>query len=546
MGKKESFTKLLLTIMIVPTFITFYLPMLRTWFFSDDIHWIWASATNEFKEIFFVPERYRTLATNFTPMLGASFKIDWILFKMNSTGYSIHSLISLTGVAIVFYIFLRLYVNERIASVGVLLLLLNPITLSITSWFSTRHYIEGLFWVLLSLYIFIRKDREGEISLTPGIFYLIASLYKETYVILPAVAFLLSKEPILKRFKRTSPLWICLIIYAIWRFWIMGGIGGYPSNQPFTIKVIIPVLYKIIRFLSFHWFGDYHVLFIPFLFVISILSVRNVKMLFIFLILIIPIIPVSNILDESHYMGRYLFHFSVFLICTICLFMEHQTKHGKSLYNKIAVLSLCILIITIYAKQDMRFLTILKQERLRAKETANEFINSEKQFIPSEQPYWFYEGLKKIYKRFYGRDILTQFIPDEKFIKYTAPERLKEMKSAGINIPYNEIISLQQRRKEWPIIVRITLEGYKLSWNLGPDKEKSYTLLYSHASGMYYDSVNLPSSGKFMLSKDNKDIPSEPVYIRISYLAADGNEVTTPEFVLNIPGNQKIEYFRLR
>jgi hypothetical protein len=539
-AKRNLLIRLVLLLLVSLAFISFYLPMMKTWFFSDDIQWIWSSASLHFKEIFFSPEKYRTMASNFTPMLGASFKIDWMLSGMDPTGYSLHSLLSLLAATAALYFFFRLYIAEESALAGILFFLLNPITLSVTGWFSTRHYIDGLFWALLSISFFVRADRKGKLSLSSGIFYVLSSLNKEVYVVLPAIALLLSRESLFKRLKHTLPLWAGLLVYSIWRLWMMKGIGGYPSNEPVGLNAVITLFYKTVKFFSLQWFGDYFIALYLLLLVAFILSLKHIKMLLIFLILCVPILPVTNIFGADYQAGRYFFHLAVFIICALCLLMEYPSLKSRALY-KTALFSACLLIILVFVKQDMRISSAMQHERLLTKETAEVFVHSGQQYMKSEQPSWFYEGLRNINRVFYGRDIRTQLVPQENFLRYAAPEKLREIEASGIEVPYDDIARARKRFRKGPLAVKITIENYKLSWDFGPRKDTVYTLLRSHISGLYYNSSELGSQGTYMLGKGSSDKPGI-VYIRIFYRSEDGVEVISPEFVLTIPGNEEIAY----
>jgi hypothetical protein len=72
----------------------------------------------------------------------------------------------------------------------------------------------------------------------------------------------------------------------------------------------------------------------------------------------------------------------------------------------------------------------------------------------------------------------------------------------------------------------------------------TYTLLRGLASGLYYNSSDLRSTGNYMLGKGS-EAPSS-VYIRIFYRSEGGEEVISPEFELTIPGSRKIEYISTR
>jgi hypothetical protein len=539
-SRRERLVSAVLFIAISFTLILFYFPLTKNWFFSDDTQWIWSAATHQFKEIFFAPEIYRSMASNFTPMLGASFKIDWMLFKMNPAGYSVHSLFSLVASSAALYFFLRLYVQRNPALFGVLLFLLCPITLAVTSWFSARHYLEGLFWALLSLAFFIRGERKKRISVASGICYVLASLNKEVYVVLPAVVVLLSTGAMLKRLKYTLPFWLGLAIYTVWRLWIMGGIGGFPSNQSVNLTVILPLFYKVISYFSSHWFGDYYILSYIFLFIAFLLSLKYRRMLFIFLILSLPVLPVTNIMDESHYTGRYFLHLAVFLICAVCVLLDLSAVKARKIY-KSALFLTCLIIPALFIMQDFRLSSAIYRERLAAKETGTAFIASGKKYMQAEQPLWFYESLRKINREFFRKDIRTRLVPPADFLDYAAPEKLKEIRESGVDIPYEEIVASQKRFNHGPLEVRISVDNYKLSWDFGPDKQILYTVLRGPVSGLYYNQSVLKSDGSIMLGKVNKDKP-DIVYIKIFYHFKNGQVVTSPEFVLKIPGDQKIDF----
>jgi hypothetical protein len=542
--RRDTLARLFLFLSILSALTLFYLPMMKNWFFSDDIHWIWSSATVRFKEIFFVPERYRAMASNFTPMLGASFKIDWTLFKMNPEGYFLHSMFSLLATTVVFYLFLRLYASRTSALAGVLLFLLSPFTLVVASWFSTRHYLEGLFWALLSLFFFVTAERKEQSSFSAGLFYLFSSLNKEVYVVLPAVAFILATGYIRKRLKHTLPLWLGLILYAVWRVWMMKGLGGYPSNQQLDLGVVLPLLYKTLRFFSLQWFGDYAHLFSLLLVAGFLLSLRNLKALFVFLILCIPILPVTNILDTSYSTGRYFFHLSVFLIFVACLLTERQSMKRTMVYRGL-LFSTLLLVAVVSVNQDIRISSLIRSERLRARESALVFIGSQKSYIPSEQPSWFYESLRKIHREFFGKDITTRLVPPEPFLPYADPARLREIKEAGVDIPYDRLLASQEKFRKGPLTVTLTLDDYKLTWDFGPDKRISYIVLRGQASGLYYNQSVLRATGSITLSKMNKDSAPDVVYLRILYPSEKGEEVVSPEFELRIPGRKKIEYSQM-
>jgi len=525
---------------IISAFAFFYLPMVNNWFFIDDLQWIWASSTLHVKDLFFSPEIMRSAAPFFTPMLGVSFMLDWLFFGLNPVGYSIHNLISLIAAATVLYLFIRLYATQNIALAGCLLFLLNPSTLVITSWFSVRHYLEGLFFALLSLIFFVRGERKGRISILSGIFYLLASLSKETYVVLPAVVFLMARGKLANRAKYTIPLFAGLIIYIPWRFWVVKGIGGYYNMQHISFDPIF--LGKAFKSFSSHWFGaDYYALGYFFLLAAFLFSFKDMRIFIMFLILFIPILPLGVKLFGNHYFGRYFFHIHVYLICIICLFWGNKTFGKKELNGYIALFT-SLLFVVLFSRQDYQLSNIIKQERLIAKEEARELVYSGKPYIKSvEFLSGFYKPLQEIYRENFGIDFKTRLVPPDDTLKYCDPERLKEIRAAGIDIPYDEILKAQDRFRKGPLSIKLTYDNYKVTWDFGPVKHKEYVIMPGPISGLYYGKNPISPTGTTMIGRNPRE-PVQTMYMRILYQSDDGAEIVSPEFAVRIPGNQTIEY----
>jgi hypothetical protein len=519
-----------------------YIPLLRNWFRADDTYVMWASASLKLPEMFFSPERHRLLSSNFNPMYGVSLKTDWLLFGMNPVGYAVHCLISLVATAIVLYFFIRLYAEKKQALFGVMLFLFNPITFQMAGLFFRRHYMEGLFCSLLSLYLFVKADREGRMSLPAAIFYLLASLYREVYVVLPAIAFLISRQgPISKRIRNTVPLWAGLLIYTAWRLWIRGGLGGYPSNEPFFSLTNLQFIPKIFVYLSLQLSQEHPVLMYLLLSILIASSLRHARLLLCFLILTIPILPVSNIITANHLEMKYFFHITVFIIICISLLINNPPIRNALLFRGVVV-SLCLLLTLIFIRTDFRTRDTMLNESVSAKKTAMEFMYSDKNYIRAEQPSWFYEGLRRISRDFRGKEIKTRLVPPANLLKYSALGKLKEIEASGIDVPFDEIDNAQKDFKKGPIFIKITMDNYKLSWDFGPYKNKKYTMLRSLVSGLYYNSSELRSSGTYMLAKGNLNDHPETTYFRILYHSESGKEVVSPEFEFKVPSMSTIVY----
>jgi hypothetical protein len=538
-AKRDTLTRLLLLAAVVCAFSFVYLPLFgRIWFFNDDPLWIWTSATTNLKDICFSPEKYRQMSPFFTPLLGISFKIDWMLFGMNPDGYYLHSLLSLCAAGTALYVFLRLYGTEASALTGVLLFVLSPLTLSITTWFAARHYLEGLSWSLLSLTLLVRSERKGRVSAASGIFYLLAALSKEVYVVVPVVAFLLSKGGFRARLKSTAPLWVALALYLPWRFWMLGGRGGYLDMQSMSLESLVPIFSNIVHFLSHLHTTPGAFLYVLF-FAALVISVQGVTLrhvtraFLILLVLIIPILPVSYRVTFS---SRYFFHISLFMICLVSLLLEYPSTK-KAVLRRGGALFVCLLLCIVFVKEDILMTRSIVGERTETKSEATRFITARDPYIKVALFVGFYEPLRKIYREFLGRDIKTQLVPIEKALRYCHPEKLREMRASGIDIPYEQILGFQKQWKDGPLSVRMTLSQYRLTWDFGPEKEKPYSLVAGTTSGFYYAHVSINPAGSLLFTAP------DVFYIRVIY-QKPGEEiaVVSPEFVLSIPGSQEIVY----
>lgn len=524
---------------MVCSFSFVYLPLVnKIWFFNDDPLWIWTSATTSVKDIFFSPEKYRQMSPFFTPLLGVSFKIDWMIFGMNPAGYYLHSLLSLCAAGAALYVFLRLYGAGTSALMGVLLFVLSPLTLGITTWFAARHYLEGLFWSLLSLTFFVRGERKAKVSAASGLFYLFAALSKEVYVVVPAVAFLLSRGRFRARLRSTAPLWVALALYLPWRFWMLGGKGGYLDMQAMSPGSVLPLFTNIVQFLSHLHTTPGALLYVLF-FAALLISVQGVTLrhvthaFLILLVLIVPILPVSYRVTFS---SRYFFHMSLFMICLVSVLLEYPSAK-KAVLRRGGALFVCLILFIVFIKEDILTSRSVVRERIESKAEATRFITAREPYINAALFVGFYEPLRKIYREFLGKDIKTQLVPIKNALRYCNPEKLREMRTSGMDIPYDQILAFQKQWKDGPLSVRMTLSQYRLIWDFGPEKEKPYSLVAGTTSGFYYAHVSINPAGSLLFTAP------EVFYIRIIYQKpGEGVAVVSPEFVLSIPGSQEIVY----
>ncbi len=535
---ESIFTSLLLAIVTA----LFYYPLLGAWFLGDDTQWMWFSAVNPLWKIFFDSDIYLYINdANFTPMLGLSFKVDWTLFHMNPVGYNVHTLLSLWASSVMLYLFLRLFAGRISAFFGSLLFIVNPAAVAVVSCFSNRHYMEGMFWALLCLYLFFRNEKEGRLFFTffSCVAYLLASLSKEVYLLLPAVMLLFVQDTFTERVKKILPFLLIVLAYLPWRWFMLGGsMGGYyfidwSMNSLFSnmkMAVMLPVLYV---------YGKYWPVLLITALLISFMMLSKSgnmrifkKSLALYLLALLPVIPVMAIfLPSGPAGGRYAFHISTLLIVLFSL-AYHSFKDGKGV--KILFLFSFLFTLMAFYEQSVHIRDAFVSDRKTSKEETVKFLSNER-YLKGVYPPWFYDGLSRLYGRFYGRQIVTGVFYEDA-LKYHDRDVIESVKGTG----GTSYLEAQKAMRTGPLDIEITWNGRVASWSLGPERVTFYHLLLRKENELYYLYPPVKRSGRHFFAKGFAD--NENIYIRILYRLPDGTEVVSPEIKIFIPGNGSYQY----
>jgi hypothetical protein len=536
-----------------------YWPLIHTGFIIGDPQLIWFSSKNSIYHILFNPSTnmyfYPPL---FTPMLSLSLKIDSFLFKTNPTGYNFHSFLSLFLTASMFYVFLQLYLSKPFAFCGTILFILNPATIATTSWLSTRHYIEGMFWALLSIYLLKSYDKgKGKLHyILSGITYLLASFNKEVYVILPAAAFLILRGNIYERFKKTLPLWIGLLIYIPYRLYMLGGhMGGY-SDSVWTIKEItqnfgnLPYVTLNMLFGRFWLVGVIFFIGLTIGFLLKNRELYSCITTFVFYsVITIPVIilvsPKVWFTDKMTF--RYIFHITTFLIIigTIGLFLLYKKKFLHAI--SISLIFFSLLGLWYYRGIEVRDLyKKYRDDTMRDVVQLVEHRNDK--FFISNAPRlynlnWYFNGIKKMYKYFYNVNIDTKVVFLES-LKFNTPELIQEVLN-NINIDNSakkrlseEISEFQSNLKQGPVTIDVSLDGYWFYWYFGPPEKGYFALLYRRADELYSNINYAPYKGRYHFASEF----AGPLYFRVLYKTVDNKDILSPEFMIDLPSKRKITY----
>jgi len=187
-------------------------------------------------EYFAVPEAWRQLIPySLTPWLSFTYDFDNTLFGSHPAGYYAHNLLMIAFCAHMVYLIARQWVDHWHALGGAMLLLAGSPIMTASYQLMVRHYIEGLFFYLVALWLIIRglRAENRRWMWLAGAAFAIAVTAKEIYVPLGIVPFLLPLGSFKQRFKTAWPLLLVMVVYVPWRWYMLGDVvGGYtPATE---------------------------------------------------------------------------------------------------------------------------------------------------------------------------------------------------------------------------------------------------------------------------------------------------------------------------
>jgi hypothetical protein len=531
--------RLLLLAILFFAVVFFYAPFLHSWFLMDDTQWMSFSAANSLRKIFFDSGTYLKITRDsFTPMLGLSFKLDWLLFKMNPIGYNLHSIVSMFAASVMLYFVLERFAGRIAAFCACLLFIANASTLTVAGWHSTRHYMEGMFWALLSVFTFLEGERKGKpsflmISVTAFIF---SALNKEVFLILPMLFSLITGGGAARRLRKTLFFWVFLVLYIPWRWFMLGGyFGGYQDTHRFSVEWLInSASQAIILPLKYVYGGYWYVAAGALAFsVIVVLMSRRWRQGLIFLgmyfFVLLPVTPVMGLTSASDILGaRFAFHITAFLIIMAAL--AYGAVKDKSII-RLSIVGLFMFSAIVMSSQAVMTRDALIAKREVSRKETLEFT-ADHEYMKAVFPAYYYDGLRMLYGRYYGRQIKTKLFREES-VKYNDPAVIRKMVGDGAGY----YLEMQRELKKGPLGCDIRWHGRTVEWRFAP--ENAVFRVYARKKDEpYCDPEYLSSSGRLFFSEETMG----NLYIRVSYRLPDGREVVSPEMMISIPGNGHIKF----
>ena len=227
---------------------------LTGWWAWDDTQILKTAFQSGPWEYYFVPAVWCEFQpANLNPWIIFSFDLDLALFGLDPQLFYAHHLLALWMVAGVTYLLLRVWANRLWSTLGVVLFLCSAPVTNTVYQLMTRHYLEGLLFFSLALYLFIRATREERSALAwlGAAFYFFAMSAKEIYVVQPLLLPLIPVRNLPKRLWMTLPFFLVMGFYALWRRYMLGTwVGGYRPSIDWG--AVCPMILKIPSFI----FGD--------------------------------------------------------------------------------------------------------------------------------------------------------------------------------------------------------------------------------------------------------------------------------------------------
>ena len=209
------------------------------WQFDDGAHLLMAAKYAPW-QYFFVPEvMLESTYAHITPWNVFFYEMGLPFFGLNPVGHYVHLLLVLWGVAYATFFLLGEWLPKPYALFGAVLFLAMPPVAGVAQMLMVGHYVYGLLFTVLALLAFNRAVLTGQTRyalLTAGL-YALACLCKELYVPLPAVLLFLPVKTWQLRLRSLLGVAVVAVAYVGFRWWVLGGIGGYGAGQSIAFAV---------------------------------------------------------------------------------------------------------------------------------------------------------------------------------------------------------------------------------------------------------------------------------------------------------------------
>jgi hypothetical protein len=489
-----------------------YRKITRLWWMWDDPYHLNLFPTTSFGQLFFSRHFWRAYpAQVYTPLQLVSLKADLLAFGLNADAFYLHQLAAVSLGAIALYFALRQSLDPIASSATALLAFLGPALARTVPQLMTRHYFEGLIFVLAAWIAFARKR-----PALSAILYFISTLAKEVFVPLPLL--LLVVYP--KRWRELFPHGAALIIYSVTRIVILGSVHGYGYTVPASRwpLAILTAPVRMVRALI----GDAGIagicLVVAVLLCVALIFIRDRHQRLVIgaaaFAAIVPILPVS--IDMQ---SRYVLMTWLLASVAVGLLLKRFT--------------LVVLIVALIANRGQWAHTM--RETLRMSDEARAYASSsasdlllnplvppatiiELRNLTHSTGRWLYDQQPLCAKRISADHILTYDV---------SSRRVREMTGDNLALECASIRSA-------PLSVTLSGAGDRLFWNFGPYRDGTYHIILN--DGLH--GFEVPRSVGFRLAGTSS------LSLRVRYDSPAGWSTYSPDLTVDLAHFETVSWYR--
>ncbi|HAO19141.1 MAG TPA: hypothetical protein DCQ37_00755 [Desulfobacteraceae bacterium] len=542
--KNLSFSSICAMLLPLVLFWVLYYPAINTWWLYDDsCHLVYIMKNSIYAAFFDKNNGFSYV--NFTPLEPLSLGADFHLFGFDPKGFYWHHLISFSFALIASYL---------------LLVRFFPVILSgfILSWFvasvpvceavfflMVRHYIEGLFFTMISIYFFmmsLQKDKQIW-SYAGALLYLLACLSKELYVPLVVILLFFPEIKVRSRLKFLYPYFGAALIYTCWRLYMLnfkGVVAGYPGHS-LLLKDVLS--FPLSAFGLMDWQNYSQWIFIllmgsGFLWVFRTWTFR--KKLIVLIFFICGFLPILKVLANA---TRFLFVVSFLVYICLGIGLGYISRISSSLLiRKLAVMLIGGGLILTSFFSILQHVSAL-QQKAKNIEVEGKFLlysNKGSENVLLTDNGHCYSAFITLRKELLGlspgplycmnNDCGCAYLHHDKQAWVSSGEYLF---SSGILSDRKQIIPEECGiRKE--LSVYISYRDGKVTWQFGPYKDEAYMLYMGNTDKSQF--IEISSKGERSYEKKVKDIS-----FIVIYKSPEGWETYSPMLTFTTP-DPKNEY----
>jgi hypothetical protein len=312
------------SIPVILLWILYHHTLGNWWLIDDPCHLFYISQNGIYPAFFDPAKGFSPI--NFTPWEPLSLGIDYLVFGFNPLPFYWHHMLSLSILLLCANVILLRFLSPFVAALSLSLFVASVPLCDAANHLMTRHYIEGLIFALVSIYLFMKAQEKDDANIFYGsaLFYFLACLAKEIYV--PLIVIMMAFPPSIMKshLKSLYPFLAVAVGYTLWRFYMLnssGMLSAYP-HIPVMVKDILYLPLSIIKTMG--WDNIWQLMMAGLLsmaFVLYILKNNwrsNAFILLFAICVILPIMPVASTLYS-----RYLFLFSFVYFIGIGLGLQY-------------------------------------------------------------------------------------------------------------------------------------------------------------------------------------------------------------------------------